>query len=65
MKKFLLFGILITILTALLLLASDGQAQSDKVYKLRFASPFQEMEPPGVTSNYFMDYVEKKAGGRS
>lgn len=64
MKKNIFVGLSIITLIAFSLMTPSVGAETTKVFKLRFANPFQEMEPPGIFSNYFMDYVEKKSEGR-
>lgn len=64
MKKVILVSLMAMMLVGLPFLAASGSAESSKVFELRFACPFQEIEPPGIFSNHFMDQVEKESGGR-
>lgn len=77
MKKEHALGVVVSILLLFTLLAgctsqspSTGPApttqstSTSEVIKLKYSSPFQEMEPAVLCGYYFCDYVEEKSGGR-
>jgi TRAP-type C4-dicarboxylate transport system substrate-binding protein len=72
MKKLFSVLLIITLVSVLIISGCTGstttttpnETDNQKVYHLKYATPYLAIEPPGMAGDLFCDYVTEKSGGR-